>query len=1035
MKKKLILTTLLCIFSIGWALAQSTTITGTVTSGDDGEPLIGATVQVKGTTRITTTNAMGQYQIAADMSEVLLFQFTGATSQEITISRSVIDVTLSFEAAELDEVMVVAYGTAKKGSFTGSASLIKKDAIEKSQVSSVSKALQGTVAGVQSVAASGQPGTDATIQIRGVGSINAASTPLYVLDGVPYSGDVNSINPADIESISVLKDAASSALYGSRGANGVIIITTKQGRKEQSPRIDAKVTYGVSDRAVSDYKQVSTNQYFEMYWELLRNNQMNINGLTPDAAASYATNNLISQLSINPYGPNYAQPVGTDGKLKAGARALWNDDWIDAYSQDASRFEALVSISGGSKTSNYFASVGYLNDKGVVLGSGFKRYTGRLNLNSDIKSWLKFSGNIALTHSLQDEPKGEDTNSANPTSSGRLIPGFYPVYERDWNTGAYKLDDNNNKVYDFGAYRPSAASPKSNLAGSIPHDKNERKRDVATIRTGLEARLLEGLTFKTSFNADYTNQNNHNYTNPTYGSGADYGGSVSKSNSRKTAVTVNNILNYNTRFNDVHGLKLLAGHEYYEYHYAYTYGSRQNFVANDLYEPDAASQLNNFTGFSDVYKLLSFFGNAEYEYNNKYFASASVRTDGSSRFHPDNRWGVFWSVGASWRVINEDFMKPLTWVSNLTLRASYGAQGNDDLRDANNNPIWYAYQALFAISNNLNEPGITTARLDTKDLKWESNMNFNVGLDVGVFNNRLSGTFEFFHRKSKDLLFNIPFAYSLGYASKYANIGGIQNVGIDISLNGTPIKNNDWTWEIFVNATHYKNKITSLPQDAIDSGNKRLVVGGSAYDFFLAEWAGVNPDTGMPMWYKTENGERVITNNYNDAAATDSKIFAGTSLPDLYGGFGSNLSYKNFDFSFLFAYSIGGKIYNGDQLMMMGTSAGRSWTKEMASRWTPENKYTDVPILQNSTNWTSASTRFLVDADYMRLKNVTLGYSLPNKWLSKVGISNCRVFIQGENLWTIFGTDGMDPEQTVGGATYYRYPAMKTFSGGINLTF
>lgn len=1033
MKKKLILSVLLCLLGISWAIAQSTTVSGTVTSADDGEPLIGATVQVKGTAKYATTNAMGQYQIAAEMSDVLIFQFTGAIPQEVKISRNVINVSLAFEAAELEEVMVVAYGTAKKANFTGSAGLVKKDALEKSQVSSVSKALQGTVAGVQSISMSGQPGSDASIYIRGVGSINANTQPLYVVDGVPYDGALSNINTSDIESVTVLKDAASSSLYGSRGANGVVIITTKQGRKDQPTRIDAKVTYGISDRAIKDYKQVSTQEYWELYWEACRNERMYINGSTPEVAAQWATDNIVGRLVVNPYGTNNPKPVGTDGKLLPGLTPLWEDNWHDLNEQDATRFEAILGISGGSKTSAYYASFGYLNDIGMAIGSDFKRYTGRLNLSSDLKKWLKFSGNIALTHSNQGYPTQEDTRTSNVINASRLRPDFYPAFERDLTTGDFILDKNGNKIWDFGSYRPSGAQANDNLPGSMAYNKQERKRDAATIRTSLELLPYKGFSFKSSFNSDFTNRNDLNYNNPLYGSYVGERGQIYKYNARTVSMTINNILSYNTRINDLHGIKALIGHEYYEYNTSNMSGTKQGVAMPNMYEPVVASNIVSMTGLSDKYKLLSFLSNFEYDYNSKYFVSASLRTDGSSRFHPDSRWGLFWSVGASWRAVNEDFMKPVTWLSNLTLRASYGAQGNDDLNS------YYLYQDLYTIYNNLGEPGLYASRLPTPDLKWETNLNLNIGLDFGILNNRLTGTFEFFERNAKDQLFDVPTPESIGYRNIAMNIGDMKNTGFEISITGTPIKTKDWTWELHANATHYKNKITSLPNKFIDNGNKRLTVGGTMYDFFLVEWAGVDPTNGRPQWWMNDaSGNRVKTHTYTDANKSENKVFAGTSLPDLTGGFGTNLKYKNIDFSVLFAYVLGGKIYNGDITFMMhtGNSAGRAWPVDIKNRWTPENPNTNVPRLQLTTHsFTSSSTRFLVDADYLRLKNVTLGYTLPKKWMSKISVSQCKVFVQGENLLTFFGEQGMDPEQTVGGSTYYRYPAMKTFSCGINLSF
>lgn len=995
-----------------------------------GEALVGVSILVKGTSTGVASDIDGNFTIKVPKNAILVFSYIGYNKQEVPATANM-KVTMESDNTELEEVMVVALGsTAARASYTGSASVIKKDALEKSQVSSISKVLQGTSAGVQSVTSTGQPGEDATIRIRGIGSYSASNSPLYVVDGIPYGGLLNAINPADIESMTILKDAASGALYGSRGANGVIVITTKQGQKESAPTIEAQVSYGISDRAVKDYKQLSTDQYFELYWEALRNTRVD-EGKTD--AAEYASANVVSQLGINPYGSNYPTPVGTDGKIVAGARPLWNEDWVDALSQKARRTEARISVTGGSKNSKYFISAAYLDDQGIALASGFKRYNGRVRVSTDIQKWLSIGANVSVTHSVQDYPTSEDTKVSNVINFGRRMPGFYPIYERNMETGAYLTDKvTGEKIIDYGTYRPSGANPKYNLLGSLPYDKSETKRDAASLQTYLDVTFVKGLVFRTTLNIDYNSRYDHSYTNPLYGGGKDYGGDVYKSNSRTTYLTFNNILRYNKTFNDIHTLNLLAGQEYYEYNGSSMSGSRENMIMLGFDEPAAASLLVDFTGSSDQYKLLSYFGNFEYSYNQRYVVSASVRTDGSSRFHPDNRWGTFWSVGASWRASHEEFLKNLDWLSNLTIRASYGAQGNDNLGG------YYAYKALYSIYNSQGKTGVTPSRLATPELKWETNLNANIGMDASLLNNRLTATIEYFNRRSKDLLFSMPMPFSSGFSSISKNIGAVKNTGWEFTVGGTPIKTADWTWDISVNATTVKNKITKLPQPVIWSGNQRMSVGSSFYDFYLVEWAGINPENGKPQWWKTDdNGNRIKTEIYNEASNDQSKVFCGSALPDLQGGFNTRLAYRNIEFSALFAYVLGGKIYNSDNLGLLhtGTNPGASWSKDMLNRWTPDNQNTDFPRLTTSTSnsWTSNSSRFLYDASYLRMKNITISYSLPANILSKIKMKSAKVYFQAENLLTVFGQQGLDPEQTVGGTTYYRYPAMKTFSFGLNI--
>lgn len=943
-----------------------------------------------------------------------------------------VNVTLQPEARNIDEVLVTApYSTKRKADFTGSAGVVSSKTLEKSLVSNVTNALQGTVPGLQSFSSSGQPGEDATIYIRGVGSVNASSTPLYIVDGVEYNGSISNLNTQDIESISVLKDAASAALYGSRAANGVVMIVTKQGQQDRRPEINLTAKYGWSSRARDDYKQLTTDQYYELYWEALRNYRLD-QGDDAATAAQYASANLVNELGINPYGSAYPQPVGTDGKLVSGAKALWNDDWDDAMTQNAHYQEYNISISGGSKNSKYFMSGGYLNNQGAYIESGFKRYTFRANASSDLTDWLHAGLNISGSHSTQQYPKQDDTTTSNVIEYTRAMQGFYPIYLRDTDTGEYILDENGNRQYDFGRYRPNSYA-NTNLVASQPADKHDRTRDALSVRSFIEVDFTKELKYKLTLNYDYNNRTNLNYYNPIYGSGATSGGSVTKENYKTTGFTINNVLTWNHTFNGNHNVNLLAGHEYYEYHTSNFGGTRSKLVANGYYEPDAASVLADFYGNSDSYKLLSWFGSAEYNYAHRYYLSASVRTDGSSRFSPDNRWGTFWSVGASWRITEEKFMESTrSWLDNLSLRMSYGAQGNDNLG------TYYAYQELYSIKNNLGESGLLATRLGTPELSWETNYLFNLALDFTMLNHRLSGSVEFFHRRSKDLLFSLDLVPSSGYTSMDANIGALKNVGFEFQLTGYPIKTKDWSWKLSANATTYKNTITELPTEEMWSGTKKWVKGGSLYDFYLIEWAGINPENGNPQWYgRNEDGTKYVTEDYS-SLSSDDKVKVGNSLPDVTGGFQSDLTWKGFTLSTYFTYTIGGKIYNSDYVGFLSHGpSGTAWSADMLKRWTESNPNTDFPKVTTSPSqkWTNTSSRFLVDRSYLKLKTLSLSYSLPKQLISKAYISDASVFVQAENLLTFCKQQGLDPEQTVGGTTYYRYPAMKTISLGLNVKF
>ncbi|MDN0078699.1 TonB-dependent receptor [Bacteroides gallinaceum] len=1027
--------TLLCmlLFCIA-TYAQRITVSGKVTAGGEGLP--GVTVAVKGSTNGTITSMDGDYSLQTEPQNTLVFSFIGYETQEVPINgQKTINIEMHESSIAIDEVVIaVPYGTAKKSTFTGSASVIDKKIIAASQVSSVSKALQGTVAGLQSFSTSGQPGEDASIYIRGVGSANATTTPLYVVDGVPYDGALSSISSQDIASVTVLKDAAAASLYGSRAANGVIMITTKQGQNGSAPTIQLSAKYGFSSRAVRDYDQLSTNDYFMLQWEALRNSYMD-NGQSAESAAQTASSILATTatggLGINPYGTQYPQPVGTDGKIVAGATPLWDDSWEDALSQDAHYTDISASISGGSERTKYYFSLGYLNDQGAYICSGFKRYNLRTNITTDLRKWLQVGLNVSATHSVQDYPKQDDTAIGNIVLAARSIPSFYPVYERDLTTGEYLLDENGNRIYDYGNYRKGSYNGY-NFAQSMLYDKKEYKRDAASIRGYLQITPLEGLSYKMSLNIDYNSRFAHFYDNPTYGKEPLTGG-VEKENVRTTGLTYNNVINWNHTFNENHDVRLMAGQEYYEYNTSNFGGSRTGVITDGYYEPDVASTLSSFYGNSDQYKLLSFFGSAEYSYQSKYFVSASVRTDGSSRFHPDHRWGTFWSFGGSWKISREKFLEEAAndWLTNLTLRASYGAQGNDNVG-------YYAYKALYEIGSSFGESTLHASRLETPELSWETNLNLNVGLDFGFWSNRLNGTIEFFQRASKDLLFARDLVPSGGFSSIDANIGKLKNYGWEFTINGTPVLTKDWTWKLSVNATTYKNEIVELPTDVMWQSTKKWVKGGSLYDFWLYEWAGVNPENGNPQWYYTDtDGSRKITEDYS-SLTSDDKVKMGSSLPKVSGGFQSDLTWRDLSLSMLFSYAIGGKLYNNDYKSMISVSGGNGSTlsKDMLNRWTPENRYTDIPRLSydQTSYFTSSSSRWLVNRSFLRLKTVTLSYNLPEKWLHYATIKQASIFLQGENLLTFCHQQGLDPEQPINGMVSYRYPAMKTFSFGINVT-
>ena len=1036
----LVVSLLLFVGNIVYAEAQQEKrVTGTVTS--EGEPLPGVSVQLKGASSGTITDIDGKYSIEVPATGTLVFRFVGMRTVEQPVNnRSVINVTLESESKELEEVMVVAYATAKKYSFTGAASTMKAGEIEKLQTSSISRVLEGTVSGVQASAASGQPGTDAEIRIRGIGSINASSAPLYVVDGVPFDGSVNSINPDDISSMTVLKDAASAALYGSRGANGVIIITTKQGDQNTKATVKVKASLGGSNRAVRDYDRVSTDQYFELYWEALRNQYAKSADYTPATAATQASKDLVTKLmggGPNPYGPQYAQPVGTDGKLVAGARPLWNSDWSDAMEQQALRTELNLSVSGGGKANQYFFSAGYLNDKGIALESGYQRFNLRSNITSEMTSWLKGGVNLSFAHSMQNYPVSSDSKTSNVITAGRTMPGFYPIYEMNTD-GSYKLDESGDRIYDFGSYRPSGSMANWNLPATLPLDKSERMKDEVSGRTFLEATIIEGLKFKTSFNFDLINYNTLDYTNPKLGPAKENGGGVSRMNTRTFSWTWNNIVTYDKTIGE-HHFNVLAGVEAYSYRYDELTASRSKMAQPDMPELVVGSQLTGGSGYRIDYALVGYLTQALYDYQNKYFFSASYRRDGSSRFAPETRWGNFWSVSGMWHLGNENFMKAVKPVlSDVKIRASYGVNGNQP-------GSYYGYKGLYSYGENYMEAAGSYESAQPNDLlTWEKNYSLNLGIDLS-FINRIFASLEYYNRDTKDLLYSLPISATTGFTSYLSNIGRLNNKGVEFELRTLNVVSNDFNWTSVFNLSHNRNKIVSLNgllDQTIEGTWFIHKVGLPYHTFYVKEFAGVDPLTGSAQYYlNTKNEDGSYNRELTTDAAKAESIPYKTATPKVSGGFTNILNYKWIDLTFTLTYSLGG--YSFDKLgtyIENGSSSIYSSRYNlpayMMNRWQKPGDQTDIPRFVYGEPATSTnSSRYIHSTDHLRLKNFTLGFTLPNQWTQKLMIDKVRIYFSGNNLLTWAKWKQYDPETPVNGEVFCEAPAMRTFSFGAQLSF
>ena len=1036
----------LFFLGIGVAMAQ-TQVRGTVVD-DKGEPVIGASVQLKSDkTKGASTDIDGNFTLSVPNNAVLVVSSIGMVSQEVT-AKPVMKITLKSDTKILDDVVVVAYGTAKKSSLTGASTSVDKKQLEMRPVSNLSNALSGVAPGVQTTTANGQPGSSVGIRIRGFGSINASSSPLYIVDGAPYDGNISDLNPADIENMTILKDAASTAIYGSSAGNGVVLITTKKGRAESKPTIQLSMSLGTSERAIPEYERVGVMDYYPVIWKQLYNREIYKNGKTPTEAGELASKNVFDELKYNPFkGVEGSKIVGIDGKLNPQATTLlYGDDldWEKAMTRKALRQEYNLTLNQQSEKSDSYASIGYVKDNGYVIKSDFERFSGRVNGNYSPTSWLKTGLNISAfrTKSNSVNNGGDyETSYVNPFYFSRFMGPIYPVYLHDEVTGEYILDASGNKIYDYEKARGSGASSGRHVIAENLYNNILNERDGINTRTYLDFTLREGLKFTTNLSYDNTNSSSSSYMNRIVGDSKDKG-SLNKVNIRTTTYNFNQLLNYQKSFNNIHNIEVLLGHENYYFQYQYHSSTKGKQILDDLYEYGNFITPEDLSSSTDNYRKEGYFTRLKYNYSNKYMAEFSYRKDGSSRFEKSSRWGDFWATGLSWRIIEEDFMKPATWVDDLKLRASYGLTGNDAL------DTYYAYQTLYAIGwNNYDNPGILFSRLGNPNLLWETQISSDIALEFGFFK-RLKGTIEFFNKESKDLLFGLPLAVSTGNTSIDANVGKVRNTGVELDLNYNVIKTKDFNWSIAFNATHLKNKIVKLPEDRkeIISGTKKLMEGRSINDFWLRQYKGVDPKDGMPLYvFDSKNTydsktERIV--NGDTLTVSQSKAqygYNGSSIPTLYGGFNTTMSYKNFDLFASFGYQIGGKVYDGTYASLMAMDGmGRAiHVDAMNKSWQKEGDITDVPRLDagESTNINASSDRWLTSGTSLMMKNLTLGYRIPKTLLNRFEITNARLTLSGENLFLISARKGLNPMFSYSGTTSNVYSAARTYSVGLQLTF
>jgi TonB-linked SusC/RagA family outer membrane protein len=953
-------------------------VKGTVVSHEDNEPLIGVTILQEGTTNGVVTDMDGNYslEVKGASNATLVFSYIGYAAQnhKVNASTGVLNVSLKSDAELIDEVVVVAYGVRKKGTIAGSVSTVKSEKLENVPTASFDQALQGQTPGLTVISNSGEPSEAATFQIRGTNSINSGTTPLFILDGVPIeSSSFNAISPSDIESISVLKDASSTSIYGARAANGVVVITTKRGRKTDGAKVTFRGQWGFSQLAGNNWDLMNTAERIKYEKEI---------GL--DLGEDYY--NKIKNIDVN---------------------------WMDAvYNNNAPSQSYDLSVNGATDKTNYYVSGSFFDQDGITIGSAFRRYNLRANVENRAKEWLKLGTSTLLAY--EDVEQAEDGEYAlyAPISASHFMLPYWNPYNEDGSLASQ----------NDGEWKGSGQNPIEWM------QNNPVKHKTYKVISSLFAEVtpIENLTIRSQFGIDYSHATSFMQSFPSYIINNE-SGTAGRASSDGLTLTVTNTANYRFNLDDTHDFNFMIGQEGVNYHYetfqAVTEGQKNDALTNMASGSFASSWSDN----TSDYGFLSFFGRGEYNYKNKYYADFSVRADASSRFGEGNRWAGFWSVGLMWDMRREDFFKQYDWLTNAQLTFSTGTSGNSSIPN-------YEHLALVTGgSNYMGETGISPNQRGNKDLTWEKLWTTNIGLRLGFFN-RLNFTAEFYNKLTTDMLMQVPVSYADGgYGAYWDNVGAMVNRGVELSLDADIIKTKDFTWNVFANASYNKNKLTELYNgidEYVDSNVTMYSVGHTVTGFYMVRYAGVNPANGDALWY-TKDGN--ITNEFSEE---DRVLIEGKSfVAPWQGGFGTNLSWKGLMLSAQFSWMADRWVYNNDRLMDESNGLYTSYNQSrrlLYDRWKKPGDVTDIPRHGVTPQF---DTHYLENASFLRLKNLMLSYNIPGKALAKTRFfDGARVFVQGQNLLTFTGFTGIDPEVS---ANIYRaqYPMTRQFTLGVELNF
>jgi tonB-linked outer membrane protein, susC/ragA family len=995
MERKLVLLLVYLLVGIGILTAQTSQVTGMVKSSEDGLPIIGATVLIQGTSQGTVTDADGKFVITnvPSSAKTLMISFVGMITQEVQIKPGFMTITLSGDNRILDEVVVVGYGTTRREAKTGSIVSVKSDELAELSATSFDKMLSGKMAGVQITSNTGQPGGNSQIRIRGISSINAKNDPLYVVDGVAVmSGDqsyftnsnnaIAMINPNDIESITVLKDAAAASVYGSRAANGVILVTTKSG-KEGKSRFTARAKFGFSNLANdNDFGYMNGEELLSYRRQAVRNAGYDPDDPNAMKGAYYFPESILQRQMT---------------------------DWIKLLTRTGKTQEYEISATGGSNKTSYFSSFSYHKTEGIFEGVDFQRMQGRVNVDHELNKYLKTGVRINVGYMNNNDVPMQSLYYANPMWGGAILQPWTPLYNED---GSYNM-----KMSENGNTNPVATSI---------YDKQWEKQYRFNGSMYLQWTPIKGLVIKTTNAAEMNFTEGLRYWDAITNSGvATYQGS----NRQYRLLTTSNTITYENKFLEDHNYRVLVGQEATHQTNHYTYISARNVdpaipYPNTAPDGETSAEYGIYTN-----TLMSFFGILDYNYAGRYYLQASVRGDGSSRFGKNSVWGAFYSIGASWNAHNEAFMEDVDWVDLLKVRASYGVNGNNNIDD-------YKQYAVYVPSTYNGYPGYRPSTPVNDDLSWERNGAWNIGVDYS-FLQRFSGSIDFYSRKTTDMLLDRPLSSTSGFTKQMQNVGSLRNSGFEFQFDANIINTKAVQWNAGINLSTNKSKILDLDGDEMianaDYSALRHIKGERLFSFYLREYAGVNPDNGEALWV-AEDGS--ITNNFNKARY----INAGSPEPTVTGGLHTDITWNGISLGVQFEGKFGNKVLifenryshsDGNQMAMnQAKSALNYWKQPGDTDCNPK------PVAGNtSSSYDGYSTRFLENGSYVRIKDITLSYTLPKKWLNPIGLNNLKVYASGSNVYTFHNVDFWDPERGVEGVGNGIYPMTRSFVFGIDLSF